>query len=84
MDVNEQTVAPETTGGDINVETAVEEHNPYLEELKRIASLNKLVAGAKTVTFSGISRHVREERRAKNYRTRASRRINRLRAKGKL
>ena len=67
-----------------SVQTETTEENPYLTELQKlqsaIADHNKKMLEWKA---PGFNRAIRQYRRNKNYVARASRRYNRLRAKGK-
>jgi len=62
----------------INPEPVV---NPYVEELKSIILNKKFLELTNQVR--GFPHAIRAKRRARNYRSRASRRINRFLAKGK-
>lgn len=62
-------------------DTTVAEANPYVEELKRIIAQAQLAQEMRP--YVGFPERIRKLRRARNYRSRESRRINRFRAKGK-
>lgn len=79
---NETTVASQwTEEAPPATDTTVEEYNPYLDELKKLINNAKLAAEMKP--YVGFPERIRKVRRAKNYRARESRRINRFLAKGK-
>lgn len=86
---NEVTLASQSPAEDLMTEqpkselTVTEEENPYLSELQKLqAAILEHNAKMAEWTPPGFNRAVRKYRRTRNYVARASRRYNRLRAKG--